>query len=245
MSNLSSETDKFETGDPGSIHKERPNSVEKDAAAARSLWSPPFSPVYKPPPRSNFSLKLIAPKSQPAVAKSVARTPINVDGSEKNNAVDLQQPAIMYRPNAIVNHRQSSTSPNLFDLLVRHDVPKGSKQAPQTWEPEEVVHQVAPTMLFAYWRAQEGGREGQMRNSALWHVFAVNDHRIRSPGGAMEVLVEWVGSDTQTWEPEKKISRVAPGELELYWARKGGREGTGSRKRRANDTGPRRKRRRI
>jgi len=134
----------------------------------------------------------------------------------------------------ILDHRPSSTSRNLFDLLISEEATAAQAATDtQVWEPEEVVQQSYPSALFTYWRSIEGGREACMRDASLWHVFSVNDHRAAAQGTGVEVQVEWVGSDSQTWELERKLARVAPVELKAYWERKGGKKPVGVQKRRA------------
>lgn len=220
----------------------------KDAVAARSLWSPPFSPVYTPAPRSSFSLKSTTQNAQLVVAIAGAarnsRSPKSSTSpktSSRTTTTRNREDATEARPSPnsskvilVLDHRPSSTSRNLFDLLISEEATTTQAATKtQVWEPEEVVQQSYPSALFTYWRSVEGGREACMRDASLWHVFSVNDHRTGAQGAGVEVQVEWVGSDSQTWELEKKLARVAPAELKAYWERKGGRKPVGVQKRRA------------
>lgn len=215
----------------------RPSTADKDVVATRSLWSPPFSPVSKPPqrerqatftPRRNIPRKVASPKPRAEVSNATTN---NHDGV-KDTTKDHTQSEQPQEFKAIVNHRISAASPNLFDLCISWDVPRGSDEEAFTWEAEETIQQDAPAALFEYWRSIEGGREAQMRDQGLWHVFAIKDHRVKPKSGAVEVCVTWVGSDVPSWESESKISKIAPQELEAYWARRGGKEGIGGAKKR-------------
>ncbi|CAI4212288.1 unnamed protein product [Parascedosporium putredinis] len=108
----------------------------------------------------------------------------------------------------LVNHRPSKDGENLFELQVLWYHPEDAEAEDVTWEPEDVIHRDAPTLLFAYWRSLKGGREAQMDDPDLW----------------VSLHVSWIGSPQATWEPEANVEESSPEAVAEYWAAKGGRD---------------------
>ncbi|KAJ2900051.1 hypothetical protein MKZ38_002669 [Zalerion maritima] len=133
---------------------------------------------------------------------------------------------VEYAVKALVSYRRNE------DLSVDIEV-EWDNYARTTWEPETVLQEGAPDLLYKFW-ARVGGSKGRdaifkENEDAQYHVFRVHAHR-RQYGNKKEkciVKVQWVGySEAEphsTWELETKIEEIAPTLLEEYWNSKGGR----------------------
>ncbi|SPO06509.1 uncharacterized protein DNG_09199 [Cephalotrichum gorgonifer] len=216
------------------------------AAEEPAEWDPPFSPP--PPRRPSMGLRRSARHSSPVEAP----TPQDTDHEQDQDEVEVQGDEKRAEPEpkveddkpereqrwifrSIKDHRISSRDPNLFDLLISWVSPDDE----ESWEPEESIHQDAPRDLFRYWKSV-GGREAFMKDPGLWHIASVKKHRL--PRGRPQMLVSWVGSEEESWEPEETVAESAPAALETYWEEKGGREkcvgGGGSKKRKRAAVAP-------
>lgn len=142
------------------------------------------------------------------------------DGKEEQPKAKPEHPREKrYSFKSIEAHRPSPSEPNLFELLVHWT--HAADGPSETWEAEVDLHYDAPRSLFSYWRAV-GGRESHMRDPGLWYVAGIKSHKVAR--GRVTMLVSWVGSGDNNWEPEDKLDEVAPEVLEEYWRAKGGRE---------------------
>lgn len=143
----------------------------------------------------------------------------DAEKEEPETAKSEQPREKRYSFKSIEAHRPSPDEPELFELLVHWA--NAADGPSETWEAEVDLHYDAPRSLFSYWRAV-GGREAHMKDPGLWYVAGIKSHRVT--GGKVTMLVSWVGSGDNNWEPEDKLQEVAPEVLEEYWQAKGGRE---------------------
>ena len=185
-------------------------------------------------------------KGESSVAKTngtglsiiTSTTTATAGASQKGNA-DQDAGPRRFNIDTILDHRPSPDDPNLFELLVRWDLPEGENdEDTETWEPEDVIHRDAPRALFAYWRRVEGGREGQMEDSDLWYISHVKQHRVSSSTNKVDLQVSWVGSPQATWEPEANVIESAPDAVAEYWEKKGGRDKVIATKSNSKKRGP-------
>ncbi|KAG7424484.1 hypothetical protein Forpi1262_v014589 [Fusarium oxysporum f. sp. raphani] len=86
-----------------------------------------------------------------------------------------------------------------------------------TKEPEWILQQDIPTLVFKYWERLGGRREATGFTSD--HVFKILDV-IDAIGQKKKYLVQWVGYPASekelTWEEESKLHEVAQVELESF-----------------------------
>ncbi|KAI3561787.1 hypothetical protein IWW34DRAFT_642578 [Fusarium oxysporum f. sp. albedinis] len=86
-----------------------------------------------------------------------------------------------------------------------------------TKEPEWILQQDIPTLVFKYWERLGGRREATGFTSD--HVFKILDV-IDVFGQKKKYLVQWVGypasENEVTWEEESKLRKVAEVELERF-----------------------------
>ncbi|KFA79711.1 hypothetical protein S40288_09490 [Stachybotrys chartarum IBT 40288] len=118
----------------------------------------------------------------------------------------------------ITGHRRNPKVHTLLEVLVK----SGNPIDEPTWEAESSVQERAPVVLFKYWDKVEGGRPPAPEDPLLWHVLRIVDHKFDQSTATM--LVEWIGSQELSWEPEKVLKRTALKLLNAYWAGLGGRE---------------------
>lgn len=137
-----------------------------------------------------------------------------------DSADEQEQLTKRYKFSSIKDHRPSPGNPNLFELLIRWSS-DGSTDDLETWEPEDNIHRDAPRGLFSYWRSV-GGREAHMEDPGLWHIADVKKHRVQR--GKVQLLVSWIGSGDDSWEPEEMVAESAQAILDEYWESRGGRE---------------------
>ncbi|WJG37185.1 uncharacterized protein FOBCDRAFT_245437 [Fusarium oxysporum Fo47] len=84
------------------------------------------------------------------------------------------------------------------------------------------IHSVWFTMVYAYWDAKKGGREGATQFD-LYHIFAILDHgsmndHSRRRAQKLVYKIQWVGYDEKdhSWEPAAKIVGLVPKMKEEY-----------------------------
>ncbi|EWZ30477.1 hypothetical protein FOZG_15958 [Fusarium oxysporum Fo47] len=78
------------------------------------------------------------------------------------------------------------------------------------------------SMVYAYWDAKKGGREGATQFD-LYHIFAILDHgsmndHSRRRAQKLVYKIQWVGYDEKdhSWEPAAKIVGLVPKMKEEY-----------------------------
>ncbi|KAF5648556.1 hypothetical protein F52700_872 [Fusarium sp. NRRL 52700] len=92
----------------------------------------------------------------------------------------------------------------------------------ESWEPENALQPFQPEVVYAYWNANEGGRDGATKFD-LFHVFAILDHSDMKGHGRKRTRkhsykVQWVGYDENnlSWEPAAKVAILVPRMKEEY-----------------------------
>lgn len=92
----------------------------------------------------------------------------------------------------------------------------------ESWEPEAAVQGHQPELVYAYWDAMEGGREGATKFD-LFHVFTILKHRTTRDSSRRRAKkicykVQWVGYDVKdySWEPAAKVAHLVPLMKEEY-----------------------------
>lgn len=92
----------------------------------------------------------------------------------------------------------------------------------ESWEPEAAVQGHQPELVYAYWDAMEGGREGATKFD-LFHVFTILKHRTtrgssRRRAKKICYKIQWVGYDVKdySWEPAAKVDLLVPLMKEEY-----------------------------
>ncbi|KAG5794064.1 hypothetical protein H9Q69_006894 [Fusarium xylarioides] len=92
----------------------------------------------------------------------------------------------------------------------------------ESWEPESALQRFQPEMVYAYWDAGMGGREGATQFD-LFHVFTILDHKSkrdysRRRAKKVEYKIQWVGYDEKghSWEPAAKVAILVPRMKEEY-----------------------------
>lgn len=210
--------------------------VREQIVAEAELWDPPFTTTPRlprpttapnsgrrrgPAPRRASPVPDAQDQAQDNGVDVDADVDADVDGKteEPRTARQGHPREKRYSFKSIEAHRPSEDEPNLFELLVHWT--HAADGASETWEAEVDLHYDAPRSLFSYWRAV-GGREAHMKDPGLWYVAGIKTHRVA--GGRVSMLVSWVGSGDNNWEPEAKLEEVAPEVLAEYWDAKGGRE---------------------
>ncbi|KAI6778691.1 uncharacterized protein J7T54_007632 [Emericellopsis cladophorae] len=81
-----------------------------------------------------------------------------------------------------------------------------------TWEPEANLHHDALDALLKYWQ-QQGGHPENPNEEGLYDIYGIREHK------GQKLLVEWTGyaPSEATWEPKKKIQKVAPQIVKEYF----------------------------
>ncbi|CCT72897.1 uncharacterized protein FFUJ_12793 [Fusarium fujikuroi IMI 58289] len=86
----------------------------------------------------------------------------------------------------------------------------------ESWEPEVSLQGYQPELVYAYWDAIEGGRQGATKFD-LFHVFRILEHRTmrdssRRRAKKLCYKVQWVGYDVKdySWEPAAKVALLVP-----------------------------------
>jgi hypothetical protein len=92
----------------------------------------------------------------------------------------------------------------------------------ESWEAEFALQFYQPEMVYAYWDAKKGGREGATQFD-LYHIFAILDHgsmsdHSRRRAKKLVYKIQWVGYDEKdhSWEPAAKIAGLVPKMKEEY-----------------------------
>ncbi|TXB95956.1 hypothetical protein FocTR4_00016608 [Fusarium oxysporum f. sp. cubense] len=92
----------------------------------------------------------------------------------------------------------------------------------ESWEAEFALQLYQPEMVYAYWDAKKGGREGATQFD-LYHIFAILDHgsmndRSRRRAKKLVYKIQWVGYNEKdhSWEPAAKIAGLVPKMKEEY-----------------------------
>ncbi|EXM19129.1 Chromo/chromo shadow domain [Fusarium oxysporum f. sp. vasinfectum] len=92
----------------------------------------------------------------------------------------------------------------------------------ESWEAEFALQFYQPEMVYAYWDAKKGGREGATQFD-LYHIFAILDHgsmsdHNRRRAKKLVYKIQWVGYDEKdhSWEPAAKIAGLVPKMKEEY-----------------------------
>ncbi|KAG4261867.1 hypothetical protein FPRO03_11335 [Fusarium proliferatum] len=86
----------------------------------------------------------------------------------------------------------------------------------ESWEHEASLQGYQPELVYAYWDAQNGGREGTTKFD-LFHVFRILEHRTiidssRRRAKRLCYKVQWIGYDVKdhSWELAAKVALLVP-----------------------------------
>ncbi|KAF5571001.1 ADH7-NADP(H)-dependent alcohol dehydrogenase [Fusarium pseudoanthophilum] len=86
----------------------------------------------------------------------------------------------------------------------------------ESWEPEFALQGYQPELVYAYWDAKKGGRDGAT-GFDKFHVFAILDHgsmwdQSKRCAKPFSYKIQWVGYDEKdhSWEPAAKIAGIVP-----------------------------------
>jgi len=235
-----------------------PPTTETTTPRVRSAWGFPsafWSPSLKRQ-REPEKEASVEPKKQRRLESSRIRPAGESDDSEESDSSVIRvdsdanhEDDKRWEIESIVDARPLIQDRNRFELLVRWSSADGHKNLAETWEetwePEDVIQEDAPSLVAAYWNGVSGGRTSRMEEKDLWYILHILDHRhIAHPakkektaqargrrGGrgvktrmqkrtGTEYLVEWVGSDEHSWEPESVVEEAMPQLLKDYWSDK-------------------------